>query len=159
LVDNQVDYITLLFWKKMYSSNTLVLYSLSRPVLVRLAVVEVNIGYSRTLCHNKRGCHSTQRTRRKGCNGHNARSKRNWQNGRNQRPLLSLCFGHCCRLRQLRFCVRALFLRMLRALCYIPVPMGWMRPQAAPTFLFFFMRSTSSVTDSALKSMSPSSVS
>ena len=37
--------------------------------------------------------------------------------------------------------------------------MGWIRPHAAPTFLFFFIRSTSNVTDSALKSMSPSSVS
>ena len=40
----------------------------------------------------------------------------------------------------------------------LPVPIGWMRPQAAPTFLFFLILSTSNVTDSALKSISPSKV-
>lgn len=41
---------------------------------------------------------------------------------------------------------------------HLPEPMGWIRPQTAPTFLFFFILSISSLTDSGLKSTSPSSV-
>ena len=39
-----------------------------------------------------------------------------------------------------------------------PLPTGWIRPQAAPKFLFFFIKSTNKLTAGGWKSISPSKV-